>query len=193
MRYRKPRPVTAPTACVVVFMAASLTSACAMSPRDGQVVASRSTPVPYEIVVPWSLSSVIVKAVRYDSNGNFAYWDDEWTCGLPHPDCEEQPYLTDGQGSEHWVIRRSEAIPTTVTGGTRHWIRTGLPSPKWKTKVKITAGQLRSLDQYNVAAFANDSDTSWCMVNNFLEESAASAYVNCDNDTYEMTIYATGD
>ena len=164
-----------------------------MSPRDGQVITSRTTAVPYEIVVPWSLASVIVKAARYTSNGTFAYWDDEWTCGLPNPDCGEESYLTDGQGTEHWIIRRTEAIPTTATGGTQHWIRTGKASPKWKTKVKITAGELRSLEQYNVAAFANTSDASWCVVNDFLYDSAAAAYVNCNNGTYEMTIYANGD
>ncbi len=170
-----------------------LTASCAMSPRDGQVIASRSSPVPYEIVVPWSLASVVVKAARYNANNSFAFWDDEWSCGLPNPDCGEDSYLADGQGTEHWIIRRSETIPTAVISGTRHWIRTGLTTPKWKTKVKLTAGELRSLDQYNVAAFANTSDASWCVVDNFLNDSAAAAYVNCNNGTYEMTIYANGD
>jgi hypothetical protein len=123
----------------------------------------------------------------------FSHWDDEWSCGLPYPDCDEDPYLTDAQGNDHWIIRRSQTIPTTVTGGTRHWISTGKTSPKRKTKVKVTAGELRSLDQYDVAAFANTSDTSWCIVDNFLNESAAAAYVECDNDSYEMTIYGTAD
>lgn len=180
-----------PSGATLITMA-SLSTSCAMSPRDGEVVASRSSPVPYEIVVPWSLASVVVQAARYDANGAFAFWDDEWSCGLPNPDCGEESYLTDGQGTEHWVIRRSEAIPTSVTNGTRHWIRTGFASPKWKTKVKITAGELRSLDQYNVAAFANTSDASWCVVDNFLYDSAAAAYVNCNNGTFEMTIYANG-
>lgn len=168
-------------------------ASCGMSPRDGQVIATRSSPVPYEIVVPWSLASAVVNAARYTASGEFAYWDDEWSCGLPYPDCGEEPYVADGQGKEHWIIRRSEIIPIAVTGGTQHWIATGKASPKWKTKVKITAGELRSLDQYNVAAFANTSSASWCVVNNFLEDSAAAAYANCNNGTFEMTIYANAD
>lgn len=181
------------TFAATVMSLAALTASCAQSPRDGQVIASRSTPVPYEIVVPWSPPSVVVKAARYTSNGTFAYWDDEWSCGFPYDDCNEDSYLTDAVGNDHWIVRRSEAIPTLVTGGTQHWIRTGKATPKWKTKIKITAGELRSLDQYNVAAFEDTSDASWCMVDKFLYESAAAAYANCSNGTYEMTIYANAD
>jgi hypothetical protein len=166
---------------------------CALSPRDGQVVASRSTAIHYQFVVPWPNPDIYVEAARYDASGNFAYWDLEWGCNLQVGGCGESKLgLTDGQGSDqYWIVNYDLAIPTTVLGGTRHWIPTGLSSPKWKTQVHAFAAPTNTHDYSSVATFANTSAATSCIVDKFSHETGASAAVNCDTGTYVANLYAT--
>jgi hypothetical protein len=178
------------------FGAAVLLCHCASSPRDGQVIASRSTPVPFEIVVPWEHAVVHVEAARYRA-GVFAYWDLEWGCDELNEPCFAEPLGdTDGEGSDaYWVVRHREVIPTTSFDDTSHWIPGGRGRPKWVTRIRAFAREAFTDpdDATPVATFANTTEASACIVNEFLEENGAAVYTECATGREGAAVFASAD